>query len=123
MQARFPLSLFVLLIPMFISGCKQEPPIDPYYSFYFAGHLYGSPPGEYKGAYPPFMEKKELIQNWPGMQFGLTGGDNTRHSYVEEWDSLTSNLDEIGFPVYYTAGNHDHKDIDNFLEHIWLGLR
>lgn len=115
-----PLFLLALIfVSLLGASCTTEevPPEDirdNRYSFFFAGHLYGKPGTEAIGIYSPFKEKYDLIRNWSKMEFGVTGGDNTQHGWVEEWDSLESDVEELGLPMYYSVGNHDHLNIDNF---------
>jgi len=77
------------------------------YSFYAAGHAYGSPLNVHYGLHYPFVDYIPTINNYPGMELGfLTGGVVYSPDSIS-WDYAQADIDLFTFPVYIAAGNHD----------------
>ena len=80
------------------------------YSFFVAGHTYGSPGVDNEGVHPPFKAKFEYIQNRNEIQFGVFTGDIVITGTVQNWDEIDADVEELGLPVYFAVGNHDMSD-------------
>lgn len=71
--------IFVFFAFLFLSCEKNERKhenesiID--YSFFVAGHVYGSPGVDNAGVHPPFKNQFEYLKNDPTMKFGVFTGD------------------------------------------------
>ncbi len=104
MKRYIPLSLLLLLL----SACKAPPKA---YSFFVAGHVYGSSARKAPGLHPPFVADFETIRSYPAMRFGVFTGDIVYYSRDEFWDAVDRDVDSLGVKVHFTTGNHDegHK--------------
>ncbi len=80
------------------------------YSFFVAGHVYGTPGSATPGIYPLFKDKFEYIKNQDSMAFGIFLGDIVIASTKAEWDTIDKDIDKLGLPVYFAIGNHDNKN-------------
>ncbi len=85
------------------------------YSFFIAGHTYGSPGTDNVGFHPPFKATFEYIRSHDNMQFGVLVGDIVSSDpTAEDWDEIDADLAQLGLPIYMAAGNHDIEDRDLF---------
>lgn len=100
------LSIFIVLILscFLFTKCTKE---SATYSFFVAGHVYGSPSGNSVHIHPPFKENFPYIRSQAGMSFGVFTGDMVRKSIPQNFDTLVSELQELGLPYYVVPGNHD----------------
>jgi hypothetical protein len=76
------------------------------YSFFVAGHT-----SSYRGLHQPFKQKFAYIQNRAEIEFGVFTGDIV--SSMPEalhWDKVDVDIDSLGLPVYFAAGNHDMEN-------------
>ena len=102
---KYSLNVYLLaILSMFmLFGCQisEEPWEEPLaeckdpvgtYAFYVAGHVYGSPSASYIGLFPPFKERIDIIQETPGMEFGVFTGDITRNGSHSTWDALEADV-------------------------------
>lgn len=92
-----------------LTACKQpEPPRTPY-SFFVAGHTYGSPdaPDSAYGLYPPFVGEFETIAHWPGMKMGFLTGDIVHNPTAAKYAEVRTQLATLPFKVQAVPGNHD----------------
>lgn len=81
------------------------------YSFFVAGHTYGSPGIDNEGFHPPFKQKFDYIQSRPEIEFGvLTGDIVSSNPNEEDWDEIDADIDSLGLPVYFAVGNHDMEN-------------
>lgn len=80
------------------------------YSFFVAGHTYGIPMVNNIGLHPPFKNKFSYIQNRSEIKFGFLTGDIVEHPSIAAWDSVDSDINTLGLPTYFVAGNHDVID-------------
>jgi len=80
------------------------------YSFFVAGHTYGAPMTNSIGLHPPFKNKFSYIQNRSEIKFGFLTGDIVEHPSIAAWDSVDSDINTLGLPVHFAAGNHDVID-------------
>jgi hypothetical protein len=81
---------------------SQEP-----FSFFVAGHTYGTPTAENPGLYPAFMEMFESLNADPTIEFGILTGDIVRKSTDEAWDTVKMQLESLDKVVHFCPGNHD----------------
>ncbi len=101
-----PIILFFLLLSY--AGYSQDQKIQ--YSFFVAGHTSGKP-GVKNGLHPPFKDKYVYIQNRQEIKFGVFTGDIVAaNPTAEDWDKVDADIDSLGLPIYFTAGNHDMEN-------------
>ena len=86
------------------------------YSFFVAGHTYGTPGVNNEGLHPPFKEKFPYIQSRDEIVFGVLTGDIVVNPSAEDWDEVDADIEELGLPVYFAVGNHDMRDRPLFEE-------
>lgn len=80
------------------------------YSFFVAGHTYGQP-GIENGLYPPFKKKFDYIRSRSEIKFGVFTGDIVAaNPNAEDWDKVDADIENLGLPVYFAAGNHDMEN-------------
>lgn len=96
----FLLVLLFLALPNFIFSQIN-------YSFFVAGHTYGTPGTDSLGLYYPFEQKFQYIQNRPEIELGILTGDIVVISDSEHWDAVDNDINDLGLPVYFAFGNHD----------------
>jgi hypothetical protein len=84
---------------------------NPDYSFFIAGHAYGSPSGKNLGIYPKFY--KELLNNKNIFEFGILAGDVTRKGDKISWDFFDNQIKNFDYKIYIAPGNHDIGSIEN----------
>ncbi|MDC0297006.1 metallophosphoesterase [Crocinitomicaceae bacterium] len=89
-------------------GTTEESPIS--YSFFIAGHTYGTPGVDNIGVHPPFKNKFDLIKNDERINFGVFTGDIVPNGSAQNWNEIDSDVTDLGLPVYFAAGNHDITD-------------
>ena len=106
---------FVLFLVLALFSCNkdesdtsEESPIR--YSFFIAGHTYGSPGIDNEGFHPAFKNKFDLIQNDGHIDFGVLTGDIVITGTEQNWNDIDSDIIDLGLPVYFAAGNHDMTD-------------
>jgi len=95
------------------------------YSFFVAGHIYGTPGVEYNGIYEPFKTNSEL-DNCLFMPLGFLLGDTVVEASNLEFNILKDDLESIGnkTKIYISPGNHDvgigpnNAKRDLYLEHF-----
>lgn len=81
------------------------------YSFLVAGHTYGEAGVDNPGLHPPFKDRFGYIQNREEIQFGFFTGDIvSANPTAQDWDEVDDDVDSLGIPVYFVAGNHDIED-------------
>jgi hypothetical protein len=83
------------------------------FSFFVAGHVYGSPYDTAYQIHPPFNAESKFLQAYPNIEFGVFTGDIVRKSVKSNWDSVDVFVKDLGMPVYFAVGNHDegHKEL------------
>jgi len=91
------------------SKSTKPPDDDPpdAYSFFVAGHVYGSPGVDNEGVHPPFKNNFDIIQNDTLIEFGAFTGDIVISSTDQNWDEIDADIDLLGIPIHFAAGNHD----------------
>lgn len=106
--------LFLLIIGLILSCHKDE--IEPInhtveYSFFVAGHTYGSPSNYIGGLHPPFVANFPLLNEDSLIEMGFLTGDIVKYSTPHYWDLVDSDLELLKMPVYFAQGNHDATDL------------
>jgi hypothetical protein len=96
---------FTLLL---LSACSQKS--NPY-RFLVAGHVYGSPVIKTLGLHPPFVADFDYIKGHEDLKFGVFTGDIVYYSRDNYWDAVDADIEKLGIPIHFAAGNHDegHK--------------
>lgn len=84
---------------------KIPPP--PIYSFFAAGHTYGSSISPQYGLHPPFVDFISEVNSFPEMQLGFLTGDVVVASTADYWDAAQVDINEFNMPIHIAAGNHD----------------
>lgn len=104
----------VLLTTILFSGCDQNQSEKDNsltnqvaYSFFVAGHVYGTPGVNNVGLHPPFENQYPLIRKYPHISFGVLTGDIVAVSTPKDWDEVDASLNKLGVPVHFAFGNHD----------------
>lgn len=77
------------------------------YSFFVAGHTYGTPGTDSLGLYYPFKQKFSYLQNRTDIKFGVLTGDIVKSSDETHWNVVDSDIVELGITTYFAFGNHD----------------
>ncbi|HNQ67694.1 MAG TPA: T9SS type A sorting domain-containing protein [Bacteroidales bacterium] len=83
---------------------------DQSYSFFIAGHVYGTPGVQNVGFHPPFKAKFEYIQEREEIEFGVFLGDLVIYGSEEKWENVIAEFDTLGLLWYIAVGNHDLKN-------------
>ncbi|HOZ30411.1 MAG TPA: T9SS type A sorting domain-containing protein [Bacteroidales bacterium] len=102
--------LFILFSLSSFDGQAQS------YSFFIAGHVYGTPGVQNVGFHPPFKAKFEYIQGREDIEFGVFLGDLVIWGSEEKWDNIVAEIDTLGLPCYIALGNHDMKNPEYYYE-------
>ena len=100
-------SIILILSSFFLSAQTD----NTAYSFFIAGHTYGTPGVNNIGLHPPFKGKFGYIQNRTEIKFGVLTGDIAGSvPTAQDWDEVDADIDTLGLPVYFAVGNHDMRD-------------
>ena len=108
--------IFFLCVIMFLQACRKDKirPADlnnkVEYSFFVAGHTYGSSSDFTGGLYQLFKAKFEWINNDSLIQLGILTGDIVKYATAENWDMVDKDLSILNSEIYFAAGNHDMTD-------------
>lgn len=78
---------------------------SPDYSFFIAGHVYGSPYADNLGIYPKFFKK--LLNDKIKYDFGIFAGDVTRKGDKESWNFFDNQILNLDYQIFIAPGNHD----------------
>ncbi len=97
--------LTVLALLGWLGATAQDS--QPQYSFFTAGHTYGTPGNAQYGLYPPFMEKLAFLNNYESLALGCLTGDVVVQSTPAYWDAAQEDMAAFSMPLYIAAGNHD----------------
>lgn len=87
---------------------------DTLYSFFSAGHIYGSPGNPSNGIYDKFTDLYSYLKSKDSLKFGVLTGDIVKNPSDEAWDYVDEDILELGLPVFYAVGNHDMRDRELF---------
>ncbi len=83
----------------------------PAYSFFVAGHPYGSPDKKSIGLDSALLSELIICSKDTSIHFGFLTGDLVKHSNQESWDEIIKNLNKLDTKEIHVApGNHDVKD-------------
>jgi len=81
------------------------------YSFFIAGHTYGTVGINNTGLHPPFVEKFQYIQDREEIKFGILTGDIVSPGPIaQDWDEVDEDIISLGLPIYFAVGNHDMEN-------------
>lgn len=112
---------FIIIICFVLLACTNDKPKKLQYSFFVAGHTYGSPvemkknENNQKGLHPPFKEKFSYLNEQPKMSKGFLLGDSVwKPKY---WPQAIEDINSIGIPIEVIRGNHD-GGLKNFEENF-----
>ena len=72
------------------SVVSEEVPIN--YSFFIAGHTYGTPGVDNEGVHPPFRNKFDFIKDDESLNFGVFTGDIVPVGTIQNWDEIDQNI-------------------------------
>ena len=97
----------VLLVILF---CCLSTQTFSKYSFFVAGHSYGSHSGLNIGLHPPFLKKLSSLSD-SSINFLFLTGDIVNKSTNESWMQVANELDDIAIETFYVMGNHDENKI------------
>ncbi|MGB0368926.1 MAG: metallophosphoesterase family protein [Flavobacteriales bacterium] len=104
-------SFGIIFCVVIIFGCNKEQNVTEFgtvnYSFFIAGHTYGTPGGSNVGLYPPFKQKFSLLNAEENLALGVLTGDIVRNSNESEWNAVDADLNTLNVPVHFAVGNHD----------------
>jgi len=100
---------------MLCFSCKKDkhikPNYDENYSFFVAGHAYGSPNNFVGGLYSPFVSKFTTLKQNPTLEMGFLTGDIVKYSTSMFWDLADFDVSSINKPVHYVLGNHGASNL------------
>lgn len=81
------------------------------YSYFVAGHVYGTAGDTIEGIYPPFVEEFTVLNANPKVELGIFTGDIVGPSPdTAEWDSTDNDLLLLNAEHHFVVGNHDMED-------------
>lgn len=100
-------SFFVIVLLMISSLLSGQIEDSILYSFFVAGHTYGSAGVNNEGLHPPFVEKFEYIQNREEIELGILTGDIVNEGTLQNWQEVDADIETLGLPVFFAVGNHD----------------
>ena len=107
---KYIISAFILFF--LLNACHKNNSIE--YSFFVAGHTYGSTKGEDVGLHPPFVKTfPELNQN-SDLAFGVLTGDIVRFSWESYWEAVQKELAQLNCDIHLAVGNHDIANKESF---------
>lgn len=111
-QFKFIVCLFNIVLMV---ACEEKNDHHPY-TFFVAGHTYGSPGDNSLGLYEVFTDRFDILLEDEKMELGFLTGDMVFAPSAAHWDAIDTELAVLGLPVYMVAGNHDVKDRPLFEE-------
>ena len=98
----------LLVICLSLVGCDSADKPGSY-SFFVAGHVYGSPGTSEIGLHKPFMVELLKLDS-VDYSFGVLTGDVVQNGHAEEWSALEKDLDSLDLKIHFALGNHDYKN-------------
>ena len=86
-------------------SCNRD---DEGYSFFIAGHTYGTPGSKYEGIYKPFKSNKRL-KECTFLPFGFLLGDTVVKASNHEFDILKNDIKSFrdNTKIFIATGNHE----------------
>ncbi len=98
---------------LIVSACVDKQTVsNKEFSFFVAGHTYGSPGVNNKGLHPPFENAIPFLNGIDDLEFGILTGDIVYESSTKNWDQVDSVLRSIKCFSYFAPGNHDLTDLN-----------
>ena len=100
-----------------LASCESpQPNVAPEpayeYSFFVAGHTYGTPDSQVNGLFPPFLRMAPALSSDKNFELGVMPGDITQNGTTDEWEIVDRQLKQFKMPVYKVMGNHDARNRD-----------
>lgn len=101
-----------ILLLFFCFSCSQSEVQENkiVYSFFVAGHTYGTHGVDNVGLHPAFVAQFDKLKKDSLMKFGFLTGDIVLQGTEKNWNEVDSQLNQLNIPVYFAAGNHDLTD-------------
>lgn len=109
--------LSLLTIVIILIGCGSQKN-EVRYSFFVAGHAYGSIYFPADGLYNKFSQNKPFLDSISTLKFGVLTGDIVQKGTAEEWKAITRDLHTFDIPIYLAPGNHDYKNPELLQKHF-----
>ncbi len=97
----------ILLVLILNCSCTEETKTTKQYSFFVAGHTYGSPSESNEGLHNPFVEYIPELNNDSSIQLGFLTGDVFKGPKKKYIEPAILDIDKINVPIHIAAGNHD----------------
>lgn len=107
MYLKYLLTVVFVVVKSALISAQQDSVI---YSFFSAGHTYGSPFNYQYGLHQPFVDYIPKLNQDSKLSFGFLTGDVVYKSNQSYWDSAQIDIDKIKVPVHITPGNHDYNN-------------
>lgn len=103
--------IFVLSLLFIVVEYCYTQENDTSYSFFIAGHTYGTPGIDNTGLHPQFVDRFSYLQSREEIRFGIFTGDIVSpNPTLEDWIEVDNDIDTLGLPVYFAVGNHDMEN-------------
>lgn len=103
----FKTALNFFFIVLLLQNCQSDKLVAEPYSFFVAGHTYGSPMAKNKGLHPAFTDKFAELQQQENLKFGVLTGDIVRYSNEKTWEITWKELKLLNTKIHIAGGNHD----------------
>ena len=101
----YKLSLtFIFCMLLFPIYSQTEKPL---YSFFTAGHTYGSPNNHHPGLHYPFVNYFPSLNKYKNLELGFLTGDIVPQPTKDYWDFAELDINKLSMPIFKAAGNHD----------------
>lgn len=101
-------------------GCDPEDDKEkPELVFAVAGHVYGNPDTFTSSVYPPFLRQLQEDHAARDFDFLILTGDVVAHPTDSNWQTVKTELDDLGIPWYIAPGNHDiSRYMDEYVQNF-----
>lgn len=84
---------------------------DVSYSFFVAGHVYGTPE---PGLHPPFVSIFPSLNCNEKLEMGFLTGDVVYQSDAVSWQSAYDALEDLDVEIHIAPGNHDLNSLETY---------
>lgn len=104
----------ILILTLTTYSCRKDPKVDTIYeySFFVAGHTYGSPLTPSKpGLHNSFTKHMSFLNNYQKLNFGVLTGDVVSQPTQQFWNAARLQLNHLTMPIHIAAGNHDRGQV------------
>ncbi len=110
------ITLFTVLL-FVLNGCQSAKEVD--YSFFVAGHTYGSLNEKKPGLHPPFVAEFEKLNRHETLKFGVLTGDLIHFpDKAPYWEKAFEDIGRLNCEVHIVPGNHEVADRTFFRKYI-----